>query len=321
MASADDSSELDEVLAAHTQTQSLKKQVARLLDELERYRHRKPIEAIKVKAPSVQRKDDFVRVIIPDMHGNHVARNALGAVLADIKAINPDEVVLLGDLTDCGGFLAQHHILGYVQETKESSYAQDVKAANDILDQLILAAPNATFHYLEGNHERRVETWCVTTTLRHQEDAEFLRSLVGIEAVLRLDKRGINYYRMSERYNNLPVNGCIQLGECLFTHGWSTAASAATAHAKRAGTSIVYGHTHRKQSDTLRTVAGGVFEAHSPGCLSQLQRYYEHGVPNDHAHGYGVQVVAKSGRFLHTNVSVIDGESLFLGAFNRKPSV
>jgi predicted phosphodiesterase len=251
------------------------------------------------------------------MHGNHVARHALGAVLADVKAINPDEVVFLGDVLDCGGFLAQHHILGYVQETKESSYAQDVKAGNDILDKFIQAAPNATMHYIEGNHERRVETWCVTTTLRHQEDAEFLRNLVGIETVLQLDKRNISYYRMSERYNNLPIDGCIQLGQCLYTHGWSTSKAAATAHAKIAGMSVIYGHTHRSQSDVLRTVAGGVFGAYSPGCLSQLQRYYEHGVPNDHSHGYGVQVVAKSGKFLYNNVPIVDGESLFLGAFNH----
>ena len=310
--------DLDAALAAHTETKDLRKRLERTLDELEHYRHRKPVEAIKPRQPSAQRKDDHVRVIIPDSHGNHIARRAAGAVLSDIHLIDPDEIVMLGDHLDCGGFLAQHHVMGYVQETKESSYAQDVKAANEFLDEIVKAAPGAAVHYIEGNHERRVETWCVTQSLRHQEDAEFLRRLVGVETVLKLADRGVTYYRMSERHHDLPVSGCIQLGECLFTHGWSTAAAAATAHAKRAGMCIVYGHTHRHQADVIRTVAGGVFGAWSPGCLSQLQNYYEHGAPNDHTHGYAVQIVAKSGRFLHLNVPVIDGESLFAGAFKRK---
>jgi len=309
--------ELDAALIRHTKDKSLQRQVDRLLQEVERYRHRKPIEVIKPSPDCTRRKDDWKRVIIPDSHGNHIARRAAGAFLADLKFIQPDEIVMLGDHLDCGGFLAQHHVMGYVQETKESSYAQDVKAANDFLDEIIKAAPGAAIHYLEGNHERRIETWCVTAALRHAEDAEFLRNLVGVEAVLRLPQRGVCFYRTGERYNDLPVNGCIKLGNCLFTHGWSTAAAAATAHARRAGMSIVFGHTHRHQADIVRTVAGGVFGAWSPGCLSQLQSFYEHGSPNDHTHGYAMQIVAKSGKFLHINIPIIDGESLFAGAFGR----
>jgi predicted phosphodiesterase len=201
--------------------------------------------------------------------------------------------------------------MGYVAEIGETSYEEDVEACNLFLDEIRRAAPGAEIIYLEGNHELRVERWCVTQSLRHQRDADFLRRLVGPEAVLRLADRGIQYVRMGERHNDLPVNGVIKRGQCLFTHGFSTAQAAATAHAKKAGMSIVYGHTHRHQSDLLRTIAGGVFGAWSPGCLAQLQSYYEHSNPNEHTHGYAIQIVdVDSGKFLHLNIPIVDGESM-----------
>lgn len=306
-------SDLDAALSTLTDAKTAQEKLRAAFAEIDRLRHRKPVEVIDVKATPSKRSDDWKRVIIPDSHGNKISRPAAAAMLRDIKTINPDEIVMLGDHLDCGGFLAQHHVMGYVAEVNQTSYADDVEAANQFLDEIIKAAPGAKIHYLEGNHEARVEKWCVTQSLRHQKDAEFLRNLVGVEAVLKLGVRGIQYYRMCDRYDDLPVPGIIRLGQCLFTHGFSTASAAATAHARVAGTSIVYGHTHRHQSDILRTVSGGVFGAWCPGALAQIQNYYEHNQPNNHSHGYGLQIVANSGRFLHLQIPILDGESLLSG--------
>jgi len=93
-----------------------------------------------------------VRVIIPDTHGAKADKAALASLLSDIKAINPQEVILMGDHVDCGGHLALHHVMGYVAETAYS-YEDDIAAANSFLDSLRLAAPSAKIEYLEGNHE------------------------------------------------------------------------------------------------------------------------------------------------------------------------
>lgn len=268
--------DIDSALETLTEAKAAQDKLHLALDALEHARCRKPIEKLYIKPARTHTKDDFIRVVIPDTHGNKIARHAAAAMLADIKDLNPDEVVLLGDHLDCGGFLAQNHVMGYVAEIAETGYEADVTGANDFLDLLIKAAPTARIHYLQGNHEHRTERWCVTQSLRHSRDAAFLLSLVGPEAVLRLEDRGITYYKMDTRYNDLPVPGIIKLGECLFTHGFSTARAAATAHAAAAGMNIVYGHTHRHQADMVRTVAGGVFGAWSPGCMAQLQQYYEH---------------------------------------------
>jgi predicted phosphodiesterase len=306
-------SDIDTALAALTDAKTSQAKIAACLAEIDRLRHRKPVEKLYTKPPAKVQTKQIRRVIIPDSHGNMIARHAAAAMLRDIKRIDPDEIIMLGDHLDCGGFLAQNQVLGFVAEAATTGFAEDVEACNQFLDQIILAAPGARIEYLEGNHCRRIERWCITQSLRHVADAEFLYSLIGPEAVLKLKERGINYYRQSVRYDGLPVEGVIQRGKCLFTHGWSTARAAATAHAQKAGMSIVYGHTHRSQSEIKRTVAGGVFCAWCPGCLSQLQSYYEHGDPNDHTHGYAIQLVEPSGNFLHLQIPIIDGESLLHG--------
>jgi len=63
---------------------------------------------------------DIVRVLIPDTHGAKIDRAAVSALLADLKTLAPHEIIFLGDHVDCGGFLAQHHVMGYVAETAYS---------------------------------------------------------------------------------------------------------------------------------------------------------------------------------------------------------
>lgn len=301
--------DIDSALESLTNAKDAQRKISYLFNELERLRNKKPVEKVYTKPDQRKSKDDWFRVIVPDSHGNRIARHAAAAMLRDIKSIEPDEIVLLGDHLDCGGFLAQHLVLGVIAES-ESGFYEDVDAANQFLDQLIMAAPGAKIHYIEGNHEARIEKWCIGETLRRASDAEFLYSLVGPESVLKLKDRGITYYKRSVRYNGLPIEGCIKLGNCLFTHGWSASKAAAAKHAEKAGMNVVHGHTHRAQSDVIRTVAGGSFGAWCPGTIAQLQQFYEHGEPNNHSHGYALQIVAKSEKLLHLNIPLNEGDSL-----------
>ena len=253
---------------------------------------------------------DIVRVIIPDTHGCLIDKAALSAMLADIKALDPQEIILLGDHVDCGGFLAQHHVMGYVAET-DYTYEEDLAAAKAFLDSLRSAAPRAKVEYLEGNHERRVETWCVTQVLRHKKDAEGLRRLLAPEFRLGLEERGISYYRQGEFYDNLPVPGVIKRGKCYFFHGVSTAKNAVAVTVDKIAGNCVFGHTHRAQSNIVRRISSGIIGAWNPGCLCQLQPLWQHTAPTDWSHGYAVQMVAESGAFLHLNIPIIEGESHF----------
>jgi predicted phosphodiesterase len=264
-----------------------------------------------------RKKADWVRAILPDVHGSSVDRDAFGAVMRDLKGIDVDEVILLGDFLECGGFLAQHHTLGYVAQT-EYTYENDIAAANQCLDAIMEACPNARdIHYLEGNHEARVEKWAVTQALRNGRDAQFLLDQIGPEKVLNLQERGVKYYRQSTHYHDLAIPGTIRLGKCFFTHGISAAKHAASVHSQRFGGNICYGHTHRKDTWETKTVDAGDIGAWCPGCLCVKQPMWQHTNPTSWTNGYGIQVVARSGNFLPLQVRVIDGQSMFLSLKER----
>lgn len=289
---------------------------AKLAATLDRHLHTQRVRPVAPAKPRRRGKEDIVRVVIPDTHGAKVDKPALAACLGDIKALSPDEVILLGDHVDCGGFLAQHHTLGYVAESSYT-YESDIAAANAFLDAVQAAAPRARVEYIEGNHERRIETWSLTQTLRNSKDAEYLRRAFAPEFLLNLAERGIPYYRQGEFYDDLPIPGTIRRGKCYFTHGSSTSKQATTTMLTNFAGNIVFGHTHREQSSSARPVHTGQIKSWNPGCLCELQPLWMHTSPVSWTHGVGLQLVAKSGEFLHLNIPIIGGKSL-LGSLAGK---
>lgn len=289
---------------------ALKQRLDHATAQIERLEKRTKAKIIAAKPARKRDSGDLVRAVIPDTHGAKADKRALAAVLADIAALDPQEIILLGDHVDCGGHLAQHHVMGYVAESAYS-YEDDVSATNAFLDSLRAAAPSARIEYIEGNHERRVETWCITQTLRHTRDAEGLRLLYAPEFRLHLKQRGIPYYRQGEFYDSLPVPGVIRRGKCYFFHGFSTAKGATAATIEKIAGNCVFGHTHRAQSDVVRKVGVGVIGSWNPGCLTELQPLWQHTNPTDWTHGFAVQLASKHGDFLHLNIPIVDGKSLF----------
>jgi len=251
----------------------------------------------------------FCRVIIPDSHGSAINKKAANAFLGDLDYIKPAEVVMLGDHVDCGGFLAQHHTLGYIAQT-DYSFVEDATAANLFLDAIQERCGKISYDYLEGNHERRIENWIITQTLGKKKDAQFLKSMFSIEATLNISKRGIRLIEQGKFYDKVQLPATIKKGNCYFTHGSSTAKHAAAVHLNRFGGNVVYGHTHRADSHLSRSVKEGVLGAWCPGCLSELQPLWQHTNPTDWNNGYGLQMVKSNGSFLHINVPIVNGVSL-----------
>lgn len=251
----------------------------------------------------------MIRVIVPDSHGAHIDRRARDAFLADLRQLDPDQLVFLGDHVDCAGTFSTHQRT-YTNEIPET-YEKDCEAANDFLDEAQKRAPRASGWYLEGNHEQHVERWASRQFL-NREDAEGLLAVYGPAAVLRLKDRGIRYFRRSEHYMGISIPGCIRLGRCFFVHGISHSKHAAAVHLARFGANVVFGHIHRSQSVVERSVTSNGFGAWCPGTLAKLQPLYKHTEPSSWSHGYAVQFVNKSGQFLHINVPILNGRSLLM---------
>ena len=286
------------------------KRLERTIEELERQLH--DARASKFRLPSGKPRTSsgrksFCRVIVPDSHGCLIDAAACKAFLDDLEKIDPQEIVMLGDHLDCGGFLAQHHTMGYIAETRYT-FEDDCSAANQFLDAIQKQAPNAAIHYLEGNHERRIETWIVDQTLRNLADAKFLHSMFSTTSVLGLNERGIRFYPQGKVNGGTNIPAIMQLGKCRFTHGIYTTKNAAKSHVDEYVCNIVFGHTHRADSYTRRTV-DDTYSAWNPGCLCVQQKYYMHSRNTHHTHGYGLQAVQGDGGFLHLNIPIIDGVS------------
>lgn len=309
--SAKDDAGLEAAKAKELENQlsAVQAQLDQALEQLDRARQaskRNGIPRVKTRKGKCR-----IRAILPDVHGNHMDRDAVAACFADLEVIKPNTILQLGDLLECGGWLAQHHTLGYVAEVGQMSFAEDVDAANDFLDRCQSLAPHVEL--LEGNHEARCEKWCVTQTLKNSNgrDAEYLRRMVAPEYVLGLERRGIPYFNYHKKHDGLEVPGVIKRDQCYFTHGWSTNKHAASSHLARVLGNVVYGHTHRADYAVDRTVDGGIHAAWCPGTLSQMQPMWKHNSPTSWTHGYMLQFIAKDGSFQMLQVPIFQGKSFF----------
>lgn len=292
----------------------LTQELNKALERLER-RHHKVVPTGPV--PIRVHEGDFTRVFCCDLHGAKMHQGAAGAFLADMKVLQPQEIILGGDIVDVGGFLALHHVLGYVAET-EYSYDDDIAAGNAFLDQLQKTCPKSALTYIEGNHENRVERWACTQTLRHQKDAEGLRKRNAPEFLLLLKERGIPYVRMSQYYDGLSVQGTIRRGKCFFTHGsFLMSRNAARDAVNKFSGNVVFGNTHRRDDYVGHRPNVGVLGGYNPGCLCELQPMWKNTDPTDWTHGYAVQFVSKAtGEFLHINIPIVAAKSLLVPFLN-----
>lgn len=305
-----------EVVRAKAELAKAKKELAALrrdrdeiLTEYQSLQEAKYPAAFKpVKCDRKKGRGTF-RVICGDLHGSRMDRAAVDAFLADLPKWNPDEIVFLGDMVDCGGFAAQHHVLGYVAET-EYSFQDDIAAGNWFLDQVQTLAPQAQIHYIEGNHEDRVERWIVDQVRSNTRDGEFLRSILAPDVLLRLAQRGIAFYRRSETHIPGFPPGWVKMGKIFFVHELGKSKNAARDSVTRTAGNVVFGHTHREDSASVVLPNVGLVKAWNPGCLCQRQKLYMHSAPSDWSHGYAVQVVENSGEFLHMNIPIWEGKSL-----------
>lgn len=261
------------------------------------------------QSPKEHSKRDFTRLIVNDIHGSLMDRDAVDAFLNDIPLWSPSEVVINGDLIECGGWLAKHHTLGFVAQT-DYSFQQDIAAANWFLDQIQERAPEAVIHFIAGNHDDRIEKWIVDQTMAHNRDAEFLTALCGPRQLLRLDERGIAYYERSKVHQKGLPPGWIKLGKVHFTHDLGTSKHAASSAISKTAGNVVFAHSHREDSATMVLPGVGLVKAWNPGCLCQLQPLWRHSDPTNWSHGYAVQMVDKAGNFLHHNIPIWEGRSL-----------
>jgi len=287
---------------------ALKRERDAVLDEFNDFRNARPVPV----SPPVFRSgnSERKRITAADGHGMRQDKKAVSAFLADVKAHDPDEIILLGDWLDCEGWLAKHHVIGFVSNC-DYTYQEDIRATNDFLDRLQTAAPNAVIRYFYGNHEDRVERAIVDMVLGNAADAAFLNQLWGIESVLRLKERGIESIRRDVIYSEGLPRGWLKLGNMCFAHdAGGKGKNAARDVVAKAAMNVTFGHTHREDTATIVFPGVGICKAFNPGCLCQVQPIYMHSDPDSWSQGYAIDFIAKSGLFQRVQIPIWRGESL-----------
>lgn len=250
----------------------------------------------------------LTRIAVGDLHGVDQDIEARNSFLSDVELLNPDEIVLLGDMINCSGTFSRWHRV-HVSEYSYN-FENDIAAGNDFLDCLQNVAPNAKIYYLQGNHEYRVDKWAVAT-FDEKYLAELAVNAFGVRNALHLDKRGIAYFENNKCHMGLHKPGIIILGKCGFLHGYASGKHVSHKHLTDLAMNVVHGHNHRAQSHTIRTARDSALKASCPGCLCILQQYYNHEKPTDHTHGYNLQFEDKKSKwFSSSNIAIVNGKSL-----------
>lgn len=276
---------------------------------------------VYTRRPSAGEKEDFVIAIRPDLHGVYQDKNAVRGYLEALRRVKPDMVIDLGDTIDAGAFLAEHHTLGVVNEAAYS-FEEDVAMANQFIDAEQEAAGDVPHVSILGNHDMRLEEFCVTTAQRNgsgniKELAAYLMGKFSPDNVLGLSRRGFKVISRGEMSEGGLEPGTYRYRSCLYTHGNFCGPGSPAKALAEYNSNVVFGHTHWL-SGLVRSFSGNSpIGAWTCGNLAQTRRYWRHSAPNGWTHGMGLQVWSKKGHFQHSNIVIHDGVALLFDGANR----
>ncbi len=225
-----------------------------------------------------------------DVHIPHAETQALEVFCKTAEYIQPDLIVCLGDLLDCGQFSTHPPTYGM----PETDYAQDLKKANDLLDRLQKVCRRLVV--VEGNHEYRLDRWAASTA-----EGRGAYSMLAPRLQLSKGRKNFSYipYGSSNgKYPHYRINSRI-----VAVHGWSYARHATKAHLQISqGKSVIHAHTHRADASLIQNVwnKGGVIQARSAGCLCKPIPLYGTGRPVEWVNAFILGYLGRRSDSLYT---------------------
>ena len=186
---------------------------------------------------------------------------SVGLTLDFIKDKKPDKLILQGDICDfysCSRFNKDPARIDSLQD--------DLDQTLNFLDSCRQAAPDAEIHYIQGNHERRLQRYM-------WNQAQALSSLRALKlpVLLKFKELKINYHLKFYKIGDLHCTH----GTVIRRHAGYTA----KAEFDNNGCSGMSGHTHRDGKYTVRNRTGHFvwFENY---CLCDLNPEYIEGIAN-----------------------------------------
>lgn len=173
----------------------------------------------------------------------------------------PDILFANGDMVDCKAISAFDRT---IDET--AGFQKELDALYGFWDDL-RARYSGPIHYLEGNHEERLQRY-----LKRHPELSSLKALEP-ESLFGCERYGISW---------VPQDQWIEYHDFVVTHGTvvkSGAGASAKGELTKWGTNGISGHTHR-QGTALKTDLAGTRIWFENGCLCDLNPNYVIGTPD-----------------------------------------
>lgn len=234
-------------------------------------------------------------LILPDLHVPNHDTKALSAVLKYAKKYQWAGVVQLGDFLDVESISA--HNRGKPKLVEGKRLQDEYRAGRRVLDMIQRATDFAKFHYIQGNHEHRID--------RFLEEHPQLEGIVDVPLGLGLKERRIDFIRSWEDMTKI-----LRIGHAHFHHGHSLSRNHTAAMLRLFGTNIFYGHVHDMQQASAKILGKDKhIIAQSCGHLADPKKLtYTRQAPNNWQSGFIEMHVLPNGYFHHYCVRIFNGE-------------
>lgn len=192
--------------------------------------------------------------LIEDCHIPHHHYKAYNLTLKILHDIQPDEIIIKGDFCD------MYWVSNHRKDPRVILNIQDeIKAVIKALDDIDMMFPRAKKVYLEGNHENRLDRYI-------QDKCVELWGIISYTELVGLHKRH-NWtwipYEAEQKYQVLGSN--------LFARHVPQASNA-KATVQRALCNITWGHTHRREEASVRSLTGETFTGWCGGWLGDARK-------------------------------------------------
>lgn len=214
-----------------------------------------------VIVPSVDDKEETSMVITSDWHIPFHDVEALKVFINFLYEYQPDELILNGNINDCGAFSTHPKIREIAQTFRTAK--QEREYWFPIAELLRDVLPDAKITYIGSQcHEGWIDNWTALSPILIEDENYTIKNW------FKLDDFGIDY--VPEVYDPLGNK------ELLVTHGTvarSKGGNSAYATMEQEGTSIIQGHTHRL-AQVFKTTSVGETVAIEGGCLCQRTPWY-----------------------------------------------
>lgn len=234
-------------------------------------------------------------LVLADIHIPFYDKPALICALKDGATINPDMVLLNGDIAD-------HHAQSdFIKDPRSRDFPGEIRSVKAFLGVLRERFRKSRIVYKPGNHEERHIRYM---RLKAPE-------LLGIkefefESIMGLADNDIELVK-----DNRPI----KLGKLNVIHGHeyrfaiSNPVSAARGLFLKGISSAICGHFHQSSNHSMRNLEQKVITTWSSGCLCNLHPEYR--PINNWNHGFMAIRIDKEGGFEVNNMRIVNGRAYY----------